>query len=177
MSNIIESPLCSPCLNVTTATATYRVKACYDGIGKVRNLINLVDGADLMASTDADLIASIEAFVKGEALPAGATVEKRASCELSKRHVEREFCFSDGTDLIGKGIATLEKDAESGVFLGVVEFVASISEDAGIVVDEVYTALAGDVVLTSGAFETGDLVLEINGVTIEQAPCIECTNC
>ena len=166
---------CFKCINITDGTTSHRLKICYNELGQIDNAKSLVDGT---AFTDATFLAEIEKYLLGETLTAGFVIEERLSCEVKTKFVDSDACFGDGTDLIVSGSVTEEVDAELGEIVQIVSFEVFNTNDAtNLSEGEVFRAIDGDVEYVSGSYREGNLNIIVNGVTLEQMPCIECANC
>lgn len=165
---------CSICINHSDGVILTRVKACYNNVGQVTSMTSIVDGSDFV---NAGIQSDIEAYVKGETIPSGATVTTRVSCTLSTSTVPYEICLTDGVALQAQVSILQLEDTELGEILGVVRAKVLESVNASLPVDSIFSVLGGTLSYTSGNAELGDLAVTVNGVALTQADCVECLSC
>lgn len=174
MSNF-SNQACSYCINASNATESHRLKICHNEIGSITSSKDMLTGADF---TDAAFLAEIEKFILGEALTAGFVIEKRETCTLEYAYPDFELCGQNSAgELTASYRITEKQDAETGETVLVQKATIVSSNDTNLVEGTTYTAFANEVVFLSGSYATGDLIIEVNGVELTQANCIECSNC
>jgi hypothetical protein len=163
---------CKVCINYDDGTTVERYQVCYNSIGQVQSVKDLVTN---LAVTDTGIISEIETHLVG-GTPT-ATITERSNCDIDFAYPDFKACFGDGTDYIAELNFTERQDVENGVTVDVNKVSVDESKDAAIVVGETYTSFASEVVYVSGSADTKDLNITVNGVALQQMPCLECINC